>query len=293
MSFIIASDNGSNLPVALIDHYGLKILPMTFSNGETEYHSYLKDEDVDLASFYRMMRGGQTFTTSLISYRGCREVLEPIITASDQDILYIGFSTGLSGSFNVVSKYLSEQQELYPQRHFIAIDSLGASLGQGLLVCQAARMRDEGKTLDEVCSWLRDNILHMAHWFTVDDLMFLFHGGRVSHASALAGTLLDIKPTMHVDNAGKLIPMGKVRNRRKSLKVLVDAMDQTALRPLDTNLIAISHADCLDDAYYVADLAAERFDIARDDFLINIVDPVIGAHCGPGTIALFFMASER
>jgi len=294
MSFIIVGDNSSNLPVALIDHYDLKILPMGFHSGDKEYYSYLQGEDIDLASFYHMMREGEVFATSLISYGSCKEVLDPVVESSDEDMLYLGISSGISGSFNVVSNYFAEQQEKYPGRRFIAIDGLSASLGQGLLTLKAARLRDEeGKSLDEVCAWLEENITHMGHWFTVDDLMFLFRGGRLSRASAMAGTLLDVKPIMHLDDEGKLIPVAKVRNRRKSLKALVDRMEEMAARPLDTSLIAISHGDCEDDAHYVADLVCERFGITRDDIIINIIDPVIGAHSGPGTVALFFMASER
>ena len=294
MSFIIVGDNSSNLPVALIDHYDLKILPMGFHSGDKEYYSYLQGEDIDLASFYHMMREGEVFATSLISYGSCKEVLDPVVESSDEDMLYLGISSGISGSFNVVSNYFAEQQEKYPGRRFIAIDGLSASLGQGLLTLKAARLRDEeGKSLDEVCAWLEENITHMGHWFTVDDLMFLFRGGRLSRASAMAGTLLDVKPIMHLDDEGKLIPVAKVRNRRKSLKALVDRMEEMAARPLDTSLIAISHGDCEGDAHYVADLVCERFGITRDDIIINIIDPVIGAHSGPGTVALFFMASER
>jgi len=294
MSFIIVGDNSSNLPVSLIDRYDLKILPMGFHNGDKEYFSYLKGEEIDLASFYHMMRDGEVFTTSLISYGSCCEVLDPVIESSDEDVLYLGISSGISGSFNVVSNYFAEQQEKYPGRRFVAIDSLAASLGQGLLTLKAARLRDdEGTSFDEVCAWLDANILHMGHAFTVDDLMFLFRGGRLSRASAMAGTLLDVKPILHFDTEGKLVPVAKVRNRRKSLKALVDRMEETMTRPLDTSLIAISHGDCEEDALYVADLVCERFGITRDDIIFNIIDPVIGAHSGPGTVALFFVADVR
>jgi len=294
MSFIIVGDNGSNLPVEVIDHFDLKILPMAFSCEGKEYHSYLKGQEIDLASFYRMMREGKEFITSLISYGDCKNLLDPVIEASDDDLLYIGMSSGISGSFNVVSNYLAEQQEQHPGRRFVAIDTFAASLGEGLLVRRAARLREEGKSLDEVCAWLQETIPHMGNWFTVDDLMFLFRGGRLSRTSALAGTLLDIKPTIHMDDEGKLIPVGKVRNRRKSLAALVDRAETLALRPLDKGMLAVSHADCLQDAEYVADLVCERFEgVTRDDILINVIDPVIGSHSGPGTVALFFLARER
>lgn len=176
-------------------------------------------------------------------------------------------------------------------RTVLAVDTLAASMGEGLLVWYAAKMREEGASITEVRDWLEANKLHLAHWFTVDDLMFLFRGGRVSRTSAWAGTLLNIKPVMHVDDEGHLIPLEKVRGRKKSLKALVDHMAQTATSPVADQTVFISHGDCIEDAEYVADLVRERFGVT--DILINYVDPVIGAHSGPGTMALFFLASER
>ena len=171
------------------------------------------------------------------------------------------------------------------------MDTLAASLGEGLLVYYAAKMREEGASIEKVRDWVEEHKLHLAHWFTVDDLMFLFRGGRVSRTSAWAGTLLNIKPVMHVDDEGHLIPLEKVRGRKKSLKALVDHMEQTAMSPVADQTVFITHGDCLEDAEYVADLVRERFGVS--DVLINWVDPVIGAHSGPGTMALFFLASER
>jgi DegV family protein with EDD domain len=288
------TDNGSNLPAPIIDRFDLKILPMAFSCEGVQYHSYLQGQEIDLGSFYHMMREGKEFVTSLISAGDCKTLLDPLIEATDEDILYLGLSSGVSGSFDVVNSYFSEQQKQHPDRRFIALDGLAASLGEGLLILQAARLREEGKTLDEVCAWLEENILHIGHCFTVDDLMFLFRGGRLSRTSALAGTLLDIKPILHIDNEGKLTPVAKVRNRRKSLVALVDRLEETAIRPLNTSLLAISHGDCEKDALFVADLICERFaEVTRDDIIINVIDPVVGAHSGPGTVALFFQAQER
>lgn len=171
------------------------------------------------------------------------------------------------------------------------MDTLAASGGEGLLVYYAAKMRDEGATVEAVRDWVEDHKLHLAHWFTVDDLMFLFRGGRVSRTAAWAGTVLNIKPVMHVDDEGHLIPLEKVRGRKKSLKALVDHMEQTADAPVADQTVFITHGDCLEDAEYVADLVRERFGVT--DIMINWVDPVIGAHSGPGTMALFFLASQR
>ncbi len=206
-------------------------------------------------------------------------------------MLYLGFSSGLSGTYQAIELLLTELAGLYPDRTVASVDTLAASLGEGLLVYYAAKMREEGASIEKVRDWVEEHKLHLAHWFTVDDLMFLFRGGRVSRTSAWAGTLLNIKPVMHVDDEGHLIPLEKVRGRKKSLKALVDHMEQTAMSPVADQTVFITHGDCLEDAEYVADLVRERFGVS--DVLINWVDPVIGAHSGPGTMALFFLADKR
>ena len=290
MSFAIVTDSSSNLPEDIIDQYDLAVLPLTFMVDGEEYRSYLKGEKTDLSQFYTMMREGKVITTSLPNLKESRETIEALLKEG-RDVLYLGFSSGLSGTYQAIELLLTELGGLYPDRTVASVDTLAASLGEGLLVYYAAKMREDGKTIEEVRDWVEDNKLHLAHWFTVDDLMFLFRGGRVSRTSAWAGTLLNIKPVMHVDDEGHLIPLEKVRGRKKSLKALVDHMEQTATAPVADQTVFITHGDCLEDAEYVADLVRERFDV--DDILINWVDPVIGAHSGPGTMALFFLASER
>ncbi|MEC4175869.1 DegV family protein [Adlercreutzia sp. R7] len=290
MSFAIVTDSSSNLPEDIIDQYDLAVLPLTFMVDGEEYRSYLKGEKTDLSQFYTMMRDGKVITTSLPNLKESRETIEALLKEG-RDVLYLGFSSGLSGTYQAIELLLTELGGLYPDRTVCAVDTLAASLGEGLLVYYAARMRDEGKSIQEVRNWVEEHKLHLAHWFTVDDLMFLFRGGRVSRTSAWAGTLLNIKPVMHVDDEGHLIPLEKVRGRKKSLKALVDHMEQTANAPVAEQTVFITHGDCLEDAEYVADLVRERFGVT--DILINWVDPVIGAHSGPGTMALFFLASER
>lgn len=290
MSFAIVTDSSSNLPEDIIDQYDLAVLPLTFMVDGEEYRSYLKGEKTDLSQFYTMMREGKVITTSLPNLKESRETIEALLREG-RDVLYLGFSSGLSGTYQAIELLLTELGGLYPDRTVASVDTLAASLGEGLLVYYAAKMREEGKSIEEVRDWVEDNKLHLAHWFTVDDLMFLFRGGRVSRTSAWAGTLLNIKPVMHVDDEGHLIPLEKVRGRKKSLKALVDHMEQTATAPVADQTVFITHGDCLEDAEYVADLVRERFGVS--DILINWVDPVIGAHSGPGTMALFFLASER
>ena len=292
-SFAILTDSSCNLPGDMIDDLDLHIAPLTFKvKGEDEvYQSYLKGQPVDLSMFYKMMREGKVFETSLPSMAETEAQLRELLDAGE-DVLYIGFSSGLSGTSEAITMLINQLVEEYPDRKLIAVDTLAASGGEGLLVWYAANMADEGATLEETAQWLEDNKLHLAHWFTVDDLMFLFRGGRVSRTSAWAGTLLNIKPVMHVDDEGHLIPLEKVRGRKKSLNALVDHMAESALQPIEDQTIFITHGDSLEDAEYVANQIRERFGVKKP-IMINYVDPVIGAHSGPGTIALFFLADKR
>ena len=290
MSFAIVTDSSSNLTEEIIDRFDLSVLPLTFMVDGEEYRSYLKGEKTDLAQFYTMMREGKVITTSLPNLQESRETIEALLKAGT-DVLYLGFSSGLSGTYQAIELLLSELAGLYPERTVASVDTLAASGGQGLLVTYAAKMREQGASLTAVRDWVEDHKLHLAHWFTVDDLMFLFRGGRVSRTAAWAGTMLNIKPVMHVDDEGHLIPLEKVRGRKKSLKALVDHMEQTADAPVADQTVYITHGDCLEDAEYVANLVRERFGVT--DIMINWVDPVIGAHSGPGTMALFFLASQR
>ena len=290
MSFAIVTDSSSNLTEEMIDRFDLSILPLTFMVDGEEYRSYLKGEKTDLSQFYAMMREGKVITTSLPNLQESRETIEALLK-DGRDVLYLGFSSGLSGTYQAIELLLAELAGLYPDRTVCSVDTLAASGGEGLLVYYAAKMRDEGATVEAVRDWVEDHKLHLAHWFTVDDLMFLFRGGRVSRTAAWAGTVLNIKPVTHVDDEGHLIPLEKVRGRKKSLKALVDHMEQTADAPVADQTVFITHGDCLEDAEYVADLVRERFGVT--DIMINWVDPVIGAHSGPGTMALFFLASQR
>ena len=285
--FKILTDNTADLPESYIQAHDLTLAWLPYLlDGET----YTRENTLDYPTFYARMRAGSMPTTSQVNPQQAREVLEAVLRQG-YDVLYIAFSSGLSGTYNSVRIAVEELSGEYPEATIAVVDSLCASLGEGLLVHKAVQMKEAGKSLGEIREWLEANKLHLAHWFTVDDLMFLFRGGRVSRTSAWAGTLLNIKPVMHVDDEGHLIPLEKVRGRKKSLKALVDHMAQTATSPVADQTVFISHGDCIEDAEYVADLVKERFGVT--DILINYVDPVIGAHSGPGTMALFFLASER
>lgn len=290
MNFEIVTDSSCNLVEDMIDEFGLHILPLTFMVDGEQYQSYLKGERTDLKQFYTMMREDKVITTSLPNLAESEDLLRGLLDAG-RDVLYIGFSSGLSGTYQAIDLLLKDLAAQYPERTVRSVDTLAASGGQGLLVWYAAQKARAGASLEEVYTWLEENKLHLAHWFTVDDLMFLWRGGRVSKTSAWAGTILNIKPVMHVDDEGHLIPLEKVRGRKKSLIALVDHMDESAIRPVEDQMVFITHGDCIEDAEFVADLVRARFGVR--DVVINYVDPVIGAHSGPGTMALFFLADKR
>ena len=290
--FEIVTDSSCNLLENMIETFGLHILPLTFmADGEDEvYQSYLEGERTDLSQFYRMMREGKVFRTSLPNQAQTEELFRGLLDAG-RDVLYIGFSSGLSGTFEATARIMERLAPDYPARRLYAVDTLAASGGQGLLVWHAVQKAEEGASIDEVRDWLEENKLHMAHWFTVDDLMFLHRGGRVSRTSAAAGTVLNIKPVMHVDDEGKLVVTEKVLGRKKSLKSLVEHMEQTAIRPVKDQVVFLNHGDCLKEAQLLAREVKERFGVRN--VVINWIDPVIGAHSGPGTMALFFLAEHR
>ena len=290
MDFEIVTDSSSNLVEEMIDDFGLHVLPLTFMVDGEEYQSYLKGQHTDLKQFYTMMREGKVITTSLPNLAESEALMRGLLEQG-RDILYLGFSSGLSGTFEATELLMRDLAAEFPERTLLAVDTLAASGGEGLLVWHAVQRARAGAPIGEVRDWVEENKLHLAHWFTVDDLMFLFRGGRVSKTAAWAGTMLNIKPVMHVDDEGRLIPLEKVRGRKKSLNALVDHMEKSAVQPIDQQMVFITHGDCLEEAEYVAEQVKERFGVK--EVVINYVDPVIGAHSGPGTMALFFLADKR
>lgn len=292
MSFELVTDSCCNLAEETIDRYGLHVLPLTFmADGEdTVYQSYLKGEKTDLSRFYKMMRDGKVFRTSLPNLSNTETLFRSLLDAG-RDILYLGFSSGLSGTYEATELLAKQLRGEYPDRKIYTVDTLAASGGQGLLVWHACQHAEASEGIDAVRDWVEGNKLRLAHWFTVDDLMFLWRGGRVSKTSAWAGTLLNIKPVLHVDDEGHLIPMEKVRGRKKSLTALLNHMEKTGTQPLADQMVFITHGDCLEEAQWLEQQIRERFGVRN--IVVNCIDPVIGAHSGPGTMALFFLASNR
>lgn len=288
-NFIISTDTTSDLPEDYIIKHNLGILSLTYT---MENVTYDREHPMDVQEFYQKMRDGSLPTTSQVNPTTAKAFFSKLARKNDADILYIAFSSGLSGTYNsaqIAAQELAE--EGFPYK-IVVIDSLCASLGEGLLVHKAVCMLENGVSLEETAKWVEENKLHIVHNFTVDDLNHLYRGGRVSKTAAFLGTLASIKPILHVDNDGHLIPLQKVRGRKKSLTALVDSMEKQMGRYRSQNdIVFISHGDCLDDAQILADIIKERLNI--NAFLINYVGSTIGAHSGPGTIALFYLGEYR
>ncbi|MBQ7384204.1 MAG: DegV family protein [Clostridia bacterium] len=245
--------------------------------------------DVDIKEFYSKLRGKKNATTSAVNIDAFTSMFEPYL-AEGTDVLYLGFSSGLSGTYNAGLVAAKELSEKYPERKVYAVDTLAASLGEGLLVYTALEMKKNGADIDTVRDFVEENKLHMCHWFTVDDLFFLKRGGRVSAATAIVGSMLSIKPVLHVDNKGRLINVSKARGRKASIDALLENMKQTAIEP-ENQVIFISHGDVIEDAEYLAERIKNELHVK--DVKIGYVGPVIGAHSGPGTLALFYFGTER
>ncbi len=288
-AYKIITDSTADLSQELVDRLGVHVIPMTFTMGEKSYLNTVDERDLKAHDFYELLRAGQTATTSQINAEYLKDQVRPYL---DQglDILYLVFSSGLSSTYSSVCIGAEDLRAAYPDRKIVVIDTLAASMGEGLLVYHAAMQQQAGKSLDEVAAWVEDNKLYLAHWFTVDDLHFLKRGGRVSPTAAVVGSLLSIKPILHVDNEGHLIPMEKVRGRKQSLKALVDHMEATGI-DIQDQVVFISHGDCPEDCAQVEQMIRERLGVTT--IYTNNIGPVIGSHSGPDTMAVFFLATQR
>ncbi len=285
--FIISTDSTADLPDDYIKGHNLTIHPLYYSFGsEKVYGDEIKLSPSD---FYARMRKGEMPTTMASNPDFVQNTFKKAIDAG-YDILHLSFSSALSSSYNTAAVAAREICEENPNARIVVIDSLCASLGQGLLVHKAVMMKEAGKSMDEILTWIQDNRLYFCHEFTVDDLFNLHRGGRVSKATAIIGTLINVKPVLHVDDEGRLMPVENVRGRKKSLIALVDHMEEK-IGDFKNDTVFISHGDCLEDAEFVRDLVTKRFGITN--FIINYVSPTIGAHSGPGTVALFYMGTHR
>ena len=287
--YIIMTDSSCDLPAALAEQMELTVLPLYVDVDGQVYTNYLDEREISFTEIYAKLRTKCPAKTSAVNMNDFLGPMEALL-AEGKDVLYIGFSSGLSGTYNAGAMAAQELADKYPQRKLYTVDSLSASLGQGLLLYLAWQEKQKGKTIEEVRDFVEANKLHLCHWFTIEDLMFLKRGGRVSGATAIVGSMLSIKPVMHMDNEGHLIKVDTARGRKASIKALADRAEKLGI-DLQNQTIFISHGDCIDDANYLADIMRTRFNVK--DVVINYVGPVIGAHSGPGTIALFFLGTER
>lgn len=286
---MIITDSTSDISQKLADELNVSVLPLYFEMDGLVYRNFADEREMTASEFYDNIRKGKTSKTSQINVSDFCEYFSEYLDKG-LDILYFAFSSGLSGTYNASCIAIDELKEKYPDRKIISIDTLCASMGEGLLLYYAAQKKKSGMEMEELARWVEDNKLNVCHWFTVDDLNYLKRGGRISAATAIVGTALQIKPLMHVDNEGHLINVSKVRGRKASLNAMVDKMSETYYEEYDT--VMISQGDCLDDAEYVASLIKKRFKSVKD-VIIGNVGPVVGSHTGPGVVALFFIGKNR
>ena len=289
MNFEILTDSSCNLPEETIDQLGLHIVSLSYVMEDVEKFSYVKGQKFDHKAFYDALKNKIMAKTSQVTPEQAREVCRPILEAG-KDLLYVGFSSGLSGTYNAVRLALDEFKEEFADRKIYYADTLAASAGQMHLVLEACRMRDEGRTIEETHTWLEENKMKLCHFFTVDDLWHLQRGGRLSTGKALVGTLLSVKPILIINNEGKLVPVGKAKGRKKSLDHLLAKMEEK-IDPTACNKVYIIHSDALNDAEYLSQQILSKHKGFETHYVY--LEPVIGTHTGPGVCSLVFMGKER
>ena len=284
--YVITVNSTVDLPKEWLEERKVPVIPLKYT---IDNETYTDMEGLSSKEFFGKLRDGKMATTSQINPEEARAQLEPFLKEG-KDVLHLGFSSGLSGAYNSMRIAGEELKEEYPEAKIIIIDTLCACLGEGLLLYKALQQKASGKTIEETAKWVEENKLHICHNVTVDDLFHLHRGGRISKASAVLGSVVQIKPIIHMDENGKLQVVGKERGRKKSLNKIVDmAVEQ--IKGWDNDIAMITHGDCQEDAEYVAKLVRERLGI--ENILINNIGTVIGSHTGPGVVAVFVMGNKR
>ena len=290
MAFKIVTDSGNDSSPEMIRDEGLVIVPLPILMDGQPYRDIFETEE-QIKEFYHLIRDeGKVATTSQMSMDDFLDTCRGILSSGD-DVLFLGFTSGLSASTPEALEAIEALKPEFPDRTIIALDTLCVSGGQSLLLTYAVRLQRDGKSIEEVAQWVLDNRLRIGHQFTTDDLMYLHRGGRVSKASAIAGTALSIKPVLHVDDEGKLIMLGKSRGRRKSMRALVDKAGETAQQPFSEQTVYINHGDCLDEAKVMGQMLTDEYGVT--DITYVYCTPVIGAHSGPGTMSIFYLCDEN
>ncbi len=286
MSYRIITDTCCDLPMHVYDQLNITAVPLIVNFRGESVSNY---DDAFLKDFFDGLRNGENGTTSAVNPEGWAQAIEPALQAGE-DVLVLSFTSGLSATYQSAVIAADELREKYPDRTINVVDTLCASRGQGLLVWYACQKRDEGMSLEQLTAWCENNKLHLCHWVTVNDLMHLKRGGRVSTATAVAGTLLQVKPIIHVNDEGKLINVGKVRGRKAAIEHIANKVGELGI-PGANDTVFICHGDCQEDAEYLASLVKEKFGVKN--VVIYYVGAVIGAHTGPGVLAVFFMGEHR
>jgi len=289
MSYKIVTDSCANLTDKQIEDYGIEIISLNYYIKGKEYISYIKGRPTEYEETYRLLREKEQITTSLVTNEQCRNVVCPILEKGE-DVLILAFSSGLSGTYQNIVNTAEDLKEEFPERKIIVVDTLAASLGQGLLVHYAVNLKNEGKSMEEVAKWVEENRLSLLHEFTLSDLFFLKRGGRLSGASAFFGSILNVKPMLHVADDGKLYVVGKERGRKASMEKLLEAIKEKAV-DIEKQTVFIVHGDCEEDAKYLEREIKARFGVK--EIVYNYIDPVIAAHSGPETLAVFFIGEKR
>ncbi|MCD4827238.1 MAG: DegV family protein [Acholeplasmataceae bacterium] len=288
-SYMIVTDSCSDLTLKMVTDMKIDVVPLSVEIEGAFFKHYPDEREMSVKGFYDQLRDKKVAVTSLVNVGAYLEFFEEKLLQG-KDILYIAFSSALSGSYQssvIASKELNEK---YPERKIIVVDSLSASMGQALLIWYAYSKQKEGLSIEDVAQWVEANKLNLCHLFTVDDLGTLRRGGRLSGAQALLGSLLKVKPVLHVTDEGKLVPIKKARGRKTSLQTIVDLMKDT-IQDSKKQTIFISHGDDIEDAKYVGKLIEEQIGVKHIEY--GFIGPVIGAHSGPRTIAVFFMGKQR
>ena len=286
MSYKIITDTCCDFPTNMYKELDLVVRPLGVLYRDRVYEEY---SEIWLKGLYESMRRGETATTSAANPEDWAEVIEPVLKNGD-DALVLVFSSGLSATYQNAVIAANDLKEAYPERTINVVDTLCASLGQGLLVWYACQKRDEGLSLEELTAWVEENKMKLCHWVIADDLMYLKRGGRISAATAVAGTLLQIKPVIHMDNEGKLISVGKARGRKNAIQTICDKVGQTGI-PGANDTIFICHGDCEEDAKLLAEMLKEKYGTKK--VFYYYIGAVIGAHTGPGVMAVFYLGTER
>ncbi len=286
MNYKIITDTCCDYPTQMYKDLDLEVVSLSVLYKGVNYTDYTEQW---LKELFDGLRHGETASTSAVNPQGWAAVLEPVLQEG-KDALIMTFTSGMSTTYQSAVIAAEELAEKYPQRKIRVVDTLCASLGQGLLVWYACQKRDAGLSLDEVADWCEENKLHLCHWVIADDLMHLKRGGRVSAATAVAGTLLQIKPVIHVNDEGKLISVGKARGRKAAIKTLCDKVGELGIAGAN-DTIFICHGDCLEDAQALEAMLKEKYGTKK--VFIYYIGAVIGSHAGPGTMAVFFLGNHR